>query len=564
MNRSNVIKYFIKQQFKPNGDNGQIFLSPKKELERAKSKYKWETLVHNGMKFPEEYQQKNVPIIYEGNEILLNKEAEEYAFLYAKYLDTDYTKISTFNKNFFNDWKKLLGKDSPIKSLELCDFSSMKKYLKEEKEKKKQLQTEKKTESDDKYKIAYIDNQSQEVANYKIEPPGIFLGRGKNPHMGKIKRRLYPEDITINIGKDAPIPEIQKELEDHHWGKIIHDRTVEWLCSWKDPVTGKTKYLFTSQSSPIKTSGDQKKFDLARKLKKKIKRIREENEKNMKNSDIKMKQIATALYFIDKLAIRVGNETSVTDETDVVGVTTLRVEHIELGENNKITLNFLGKDQVPYTNSVIADPIVYNNIKEFILNKDKYDQIFDKINSNDINKYLQGFMKDLSAKVFRTYNASNMFQKELNKITKKYEHSTEPEEIKQKIILDEYAKANAKVAKILNHQKNVSKGYKKQVDKINDTITMFKKKLTKLRRKKRKSPEAIKKIKEKIKNYKSKKELVKEMKNISLNTSKANYIDPRIGTAFFKKHNLDVNKIFSKTLQKKFEWAFAMDENYQF
>lgn len=25
--------------------------------------------------------------------------------------------------------------------------------------------------------------------------------------MGKLKRRIHPSDITINIGKDAPIPE---------------------------------------------------------------------------------------------------------------------------------------------------------------------------------------------------------------------------------------------------------------------------------------------------------------------------------------------------------------------
>ena len=25
--------------------------------------------------------------------------------------------------------------------------------------------------------------------------------------MGKLKRRIHPKDITINIGKDAPIPE---------------------------------------------------------------------------------------------------------------------------------------------------------------------------------------------------------------------------------------------------------------------------------------------------------------------------------------------------------------------
>ena len=67
------------------------------------------------------------------------------------------------------------------------------------------------------------------------------------------------------------------------------------------------------------------------KRKRKIDLIREENDKNLSNNDIKLKQISTAFYFIDNFALRVGNEKS-SDETDTVGVTSLRIEHIELLE----------------------------------------------------------------------------------------------------------------------------------------------------------------------------------------------------------------------------------------
>jgi DNA topoisomerase I len=40
-----------------------------------------------------------------------------------------------------------------------------------------------------------------------VEPPGLFRGRGEHPKMGMCKRRIYPKDITINIGKQAPMPE---------------------------------------------------------------------------------------------------------------------------------------------------------------------------------------------------------------------------------------------------------------------------------------------------------------------------------------------------------------------
>ena len=54
------------------------------------------------------------------------------------------------------------------------------------------------------------------------------------------------------------------------------------------------------------------------------------------------------------------------------------------------------------------------------------------------------------------------------------------------------------------------------------------------------------------------------MKSVSLGTSKINYIDPRITIVFLKKHNLDINKFFTKTLQQKFFWAFNIDKDYQF
>lgn len=544
--RQTILTSFLKKQFNSNHN-----------ISRTTSKHKWTTLQHNGLKFPDEYIQKNIPLVYNGKEIILAKESEEIAFLYAKYINTEYVNNNTFNKNFFNDWKKILGKNNEIQSLQLCDFSKIKEYIDKKNEEKKIERKNKinTIDTDNKYKIAIVDGKPQAVSNYKVEQPGIFIGRGKNPHLGKIKKRIYPENITINIGKNEKIPD---PPINHKWKKIIHDRNVEWMASWKDTVTGKTKYLWLAVHSDIKSNNDQKKYDLAKKLKKKIKRINEENDKNLKSNDIKIRQIATCLFFIDKLALRIGNEKS-EDETDTVGVTSLRIEHIKLNDNNTITLNFLGKDSVPYTNTINVSDTIYKNIQDFIKNKSNDDQVFDKITSTDVNKYLQEFMQNLTAKVFRTYNASNLFQKELKKITHKYEYSDN-----QKAIFDAFVIANAKVAKMMNHQKNISTGYKKNLDKIANTLHMLKKKLTNARRSIKKNPKIIKKIKEKIKNIKSKKELVKEMKNISLGTSKANYIDPRITVAFMKKHKLDIDKIFSKTLKEKFKWAFEVDENYIF
>jgi len=527
----------------------------------VKGKRKWTTLTHNGVLFPPEYIKHDTPILYHNEEIILEKRAEEYATLYAKYIETEYIKSSVFRNNFWKDWRKILGKDHKIKSLEGCDFNKIHDYLLEQKEKKKEIDTEekeKKEKGEEKYKTAIVDGKEQPVGNFRIEPPGIFIGRGCNPKLGKIKRRIYPEDIIINIGKGEPIPE---PLPGHHWRAIIHDHKVEWLASWRDNITGKTKYVWLGAHSEIRGKSDMLKFDIARKLKKKIKKIRDANEEELKSKIPFERQIATALYFIDKFALRVGNEKG-EDETDTVGVTSLRVEHIVLLEDNKIELDFLSKDSVRYKRELTVDHQVYKNLEEFTKGKNDDAKLFDEIDPTDVNRYLRSFMPSLTAKVFRTYNASHLFQKELDKISKKYD--TYEEDDKINILLDEFNKANAKVAMLCNHQKNVSKSNNKQIDNINSALKKAKTKLQKLKKSSKKNQEKIKVAEDKVKKLKAKKELKLELKNISLGTSKINYIDPRITVAFMTKHDLPIDKIFSKTLQEKFKWALETDQDYSF
>ncbi len=190
------------------------------------------------------------------------------------------------------------------------------------------------------------------------------------------------------------------------------------------------------------------------------------------------RQLATCVYLIDLLALRVGNEKK-SDEADTFGVSSLRVEHIVLNENNILKLKFLGKDSVEYVNEVTVESQIWNNINEFIKNKNKKDDIFDHVNSNDINNYLKSLMNDLTAKVFRTYNASHLFQIELNKIYNKYKkiidaihfsknnidkiQNIEINKIKNKLlqnIINDFNDANILVAKLCNHQKGISKNYK--------------------------------------------------------------------------------------------------------
>jgi DNA topoisomerase-1 len=49
----------------------------------------------------------------------------------------------------------------------------------------------------------------------------LFKGRGDHPKAGFLKARIIPEDITINISFNAPVPKC--ELPGHAWKDIVHN-----------------------------------------------------------------------------------------------------------------------------------------------------------------------------------------------------------------------------------------------------------------------------------------------------------------------------------------------------
>ena len=498
---------------------------------------------------------------------MLSAEAEEAAMFYAKILHLDHSTNPTFRKNFFSDWKKLLPANTEIKSLDECDFKNFRDIVDEEAAKRKAMTKsqkartkEQKERSEAKYKIAKVNGKEQSVGNFRVEPPGLFLGRGKHPKAGKIKKRIQPEDVIINIGENAKIP---KPPDGHEWGEIIHDHCSVWLASWKENINNDTKYVWLGQDADFKAESDEAKFELARKLKDNFKQLREENMANImtigssKESE-RLNQLATAVYLIDTLVLRVGNEKG-SDEADTVGVSSLRVEHIKLKGNTTVELDFLGKDSVRFHKTFDVPSEVYRMLKFFVNGKNKSEPLFNLINAKDINQYLKELMPGLTAKVFRTANASNLFQEELNKIKVKRGD-------KVTVIINKLNKANAAVAIMCNHKKKVARGYDAGVDKINHQIKELQSRLKELKGKNvtRAIEKQIKTKKDKIKELKEKLDTKKHLKDVATGTSKINYIDPRISIAFAKKHNIEISKIFNKLQQRKFAWALKVPEKWKF
>jgi DNA topoisomerase-1 len=277
--------------------------------------------------------------------------------------------------------------------------------------------------------------------------------------------------------------------------------------------------------------------------------------------DTKTRQLATAVYFIDNLALRVGGKKDTKDEADTVGVTSLRVEHLTLLEGCYIKLDFLGKDSVRYCRKVKVIDAVYRNLQYFVKNKKNKDELFDLISSSSLNDYLDSFFKGLTAKVWRTYNASYLFQKEIDKIKEDKVVGVEESE-RLNFLISMFNQANTTVALLFNHQKNVSKNLDDGIDKIDERIKDLRKKKAKYIAKK--DTEKADKTEVKIKLYKLKKDTKLKMKNVSLSTSKNNYIDPRIIFAFIKRFDIPIEKLMTQQLIERFKWASNVDKDYKF
>jgi DNA topoisomerase-1 len=117
---------------------------------------------------------------------------------------------------------------------------------------------------EEKYLYAMVDGRKEKVGNFRIEPPALFRGRGNHPKTGKLKTRVLPEQVTLNLGVDAKIPE---PPAGHKWAAVVHDQTATWLATWKENVNGSIKYVFLSATSAWKGQSDMQKFEKARELK---------------------------------------------------------------------------------------------------------------------------------------------------------------------------------------------------------------------------------------------------------------------------------------------------------
>ncbi len=439
---------------------------------------KWQTLRHNGVAFPPPYDYRGLTVRIAGERVQLEPLPEEMLMAWAKKKDTPYVLDPVFQQNFLDDLKKVLPERFAGITLAEIDFSELHAIAERDKtahlsdDEKKQRAAERKRTREElkaKFGTAIIDGVETEVGAYLVEPPGLLMGRGAHPLRGKWKRRVVPEDVTLNLDEDAPIPPAPAG---HHWGEIVHEHDSMWIASWHDELSDKRKYIWLADSARLRQERDKGKYVQAAKLETSIARVRAEIAKRMDYRDAparaalehsrercraqraaleerllaatavgdratrrkledqlaqlhkqdaaldkrfarleaaerKTRQLATVCYLIDRLAMRVGDEKD-EDEADTVGASTLRVEHIRLNAAS-VEFNFLGKDSVEWQKALPRDhdgALLARNLEEFMRGKQPGDQVFDQIDSTHVNRFLGSIVEGLTAKVFRTFHAT--------------------------------------------------------------------------------------------------------------------------------------------------------------
>lgn len=107
---------------------------------------------------------------------------------------------------------------------------------------------------------------------------------------------------------------------------------------------------------------------------------------------------------------------------------------------------------------------VFKNLELFKENKKEGDDLFDRLNTVVMNEHLRELMDGLTAKVFRTYNASWTLQCQLNEMTEA--DSTLPEKMLS------YNRANRAVAILCNHQRAVPKSHEKSMENLKEKIRL--------------------------------------------------------------------------------------------
>jgi len=503
----------------------------------------WTTLSHNGVCFPDPYQPGGLSVRVTGREVALSALAEEMAYNLAKKKDTPYIKDPVFDSNFMSDFVRELPSWCRKAKFEDVDFSSLFRKVDREKAAKESMRKEERKDQaagrkarrealKEQYGYAILDGKKVEFGNYMVEPPGLFMGRGRHPLRGRWKPRVTERDVILNLDEGAQVP--------GEWKEVVHDHDSMWMAKWVDKLTKKEKYVWLHESTPIQQSRSRAKYDNALKVDGNLEKIRARVLRNLSSKELKERQVAAICYLIDQLGMRVGDEKD-EDEADTVGATTLRVEHINF-DGDVVEFKFLGKDSVQWHKRLEhAPPALLGGLREFMADKKADEALFHEVDSGMVNRFFSEIVPGVTAKVFRTHHATKVAEEALRS------RDVAGDDDLTKLFHAKHA--NLEAARFCNHQRTIPKNWEESLAKKRE-------KLKEVQSRESVDPKRVKKLKIEI-------DFQVKAKNYNLNTSLKNYIDPRLYKAWCDYVGLEWAKIYTASMQRKFSWVERYSKKWE-
>jgi DNA topoisomerase-1 len=532
------------------------------------------------------------------------------AMAWARKQGTPYVEDRVFVRNFLRDFNRALGLGGYLK-VEEVDFGPAIRIVEAEraakealsKEERKALAAERRAVREalrERHGHAIVNGEQTEISNYVVEPSGIFMGRGRHPLRGRWKEGARQPDIALNLSPDAPRPE-------GDWGQIVWQPESLWVARWKDKLSGKLKYVWLSDTAPIKQKREARKFDQAHDLHAELDSVRLRIRGDLADPDPKRRKIATACFLIDEFCLRVGDEKD-RDEADTVGATTLRPEHVTLHDDGTAEFRFLGKDSVLWHKKLELPEVVQRNLAELIREARPSEarvsgsrrhptrnkpQLFPDISSRDVNDYLSDILPGLSAKVFRTHHATIAVRESLEDSGV---NAGDPEHVKWEAA----NLANLEAAVLCNHTKKAPASwprsrqrYRERREKAEERVRTYRERLSsqlealaavrKEAREKRQAAAPARKEAMKARydkriataegrvertrgmlararlsrdKIKAQAAIASKKRTWNLGTSLKSYIDPRVYYEWGQQVEYDVlERYYPKALRRKFAWV---------
>ena len=464
----------------------------------------------------------------------LTADQEEIALRYAALVakEAPVLKSPAFLRNFSRDWKAVLGSDR-----EGEDWDFLRLHRDAERKKPKLRPPLSQEEEKSPPQRATIDGEAYPVTNGVVQRPGVYVARtDAHPLHGRIRTRVRPEDVTLNLSRGAPTPPPYPESA-RAWHQVIHRPRVSWLARWRDPLSREFKYMTVRTAAlETQTKYDALKFAAAERLGREMPRARRRLRRVLESpaASEKTKRTATCAALVLEFGIRRGGG----NRTVTTGATTLRAKHVLLSSagGRRVRLRFTGKDGVAFDATRSVTPEVYASLKRAreraASGGGEEEPLWEDVSPAAVNAFMdEHVLRGLTSKVVRTHIATSIARRRLLAGDRRRPRG-------DPLLLREMPNAALlEVAWTLNHRKNGGA-------EVGDDTTASSSFLCALRR-------FWKVAAATTTATKNSDAVVRDLKaaagrlGLAPTTSKMNYVDPAVMLRFAEQHDLPVSVLYS-------------------